>query len=165
MNRAYIIDYVNENEFKKKEKAIKKYNMLAYKKLLFEYYPALREGNFQGVVVSTDKENDIVNYELKLPTDKMFAQVHGNIVLHYSVYEGQKIVMLKTLSPEEVLSEGHREELTTYKGVMVTKSNKDRDIFMINLFSELNKKGYSMLIGLALLLIVGIIILAIVIFR
>ncbi len=165
MNRAYIIDYVNENEFKKKEKAVKKYNMLAYKKLLFEYYPALREGNFQGVIVSTDKENGIVNYELKLPTDKMFAQVHGNIVLHYSVYEGQKIVMLKTLSPEEVLAEGHREELTTYKGVMVTKSNKDRDIFMINLFSELNKNGFSKLAGLLLLLVVAAIILGIIIFR
>ena len=165
MNRAYIIDYVNENEFKKKEKAIKKYNMLAYKKLLFEYYPALREGNFQGVIVSTDKENGIVNYELKLPTDKMFAQVHGNIVLHYSVYEGQKIVMLKTLSPEEVLAEGHREELTTYKGVMVTKSNKDRDIFMINLFSELNKNCFSKLAGLLLLLVVAVIILGIIIFR
>ena len=165
MNRAYIIDYVNENEFKKKEKAIKKYNMLAYKKLLFEYYPALREGNFQGVIVSTDKENGIVNYELKLPTDKMFAQVHGNIVLHYSVYEGQKIVMLKTLSPEEVLAEGHREELTTYKGVMVTKSNKDRDIFMIDLFSELNKNGFSKLAGLLLLLVVAVIILGIIIFR
>lgn len=165
MNRAYIIDYVNENEFKKKEKAVKKYNMLAYKKLLFEYYPALREGNFQGVIVSTDKENGIVNYELKLPTDKMFAQVHGNIVLHYSVYEGQKIVMLKTLSPEEVLAEGHREELTTYKGVMVTKSNKDRDIFMINLFSELNKNGFSKLAGLLLLLVVAVIILGIIIFR
>ena len=165
MNRAYIIDYVNENEFKKKEKAVKKYNMLAYKKLLFEYYPALREGNFQGVIVSTDKENGIVNYELKLPTDKMFAQVHGNIVLHYSVYEGQKIVMLKTLSPEEVLAEGHREELTTYKGVMVTKSNKDRDIFMIKLFSELNKNGFSKLAGLLLLLVVAVIILGIIIFR
>lgn len=162
---AYIIDYVNENEFKKKEKAVKKYNMLAYKKLLFDYYPALREGNFQGVVVSTDKDNDIVNYELKLPTDKMFAQVHGNIVLHYSVYNGQNIVMLKTLSPEEVLSEGHREELTTYKGVMVTKSNKDRDIFKINLFSELNKQGISKFAGLIFLAVVGIIVLGIIIFR
>ncbi len=35
--KNYILDYVNENEYKKKEKAIKKYNMLAYKKLIFEY--------------------------------------------------------------------------------------------------------------------------------
>lgn len=162
---AYIVDYINENEFKKKEKAVKKYNMLAYKKLLFDVYPALREGNFQGVITSTDKDNDIVNYELKLPTDKMFAQVHGNITLHYAVYNEQKIIMLKTISPEEVLSEGHREELTTYKGVMVTKSHKDRDIFMINLFSELNKQGFSKLAGLILLILIGIVIILIIIFR
>ena len=39
MKNGYIIDYINENEFRKKERAIKKYNMLAYKKLLFDYYP------------------------------------------------------------------------------------------------------------------------------
>ena len=37
VNSNYIIDYINENEFKKKERSVKKYNMLAYKKLLFEY--------------------------------------------------------------------------------------------------------------------------------
>ena len=36
VNSNYIIDYINENEFKKKERSVKKYNMLAYKKLLFE---------------------------------------------------------------------------------------------------------------------------------
>ena len=41
VNSNYIIDYINENEFKKKERSVKKYNMLAYKKLLFEYYPSL----------------------------------------------------------------------------------------------------------------------------
>ena len=38
----YLIEYLNENEFRKRERSIKKYNMLAYKKLLFEYYPSLR---------------------------------------------------------------------------------------------------------------------------
>ena len=51
MNNAYIFDYINENEFKKLERAIKKYNMLAYKKLYFEYYPALKEGKFLGKVI------------------------------------------------------------------------------------------------------------------
>ena len=38
VNSNYIIDYINENEFKKKERSVKKYNMLAYKKLLFERF-------------------------------------------------------------------------------------------------------------------------------
>ena len=37
MKYEYVIEYLNENEFKKLERAIKKYNMIAYKKLMFEY--------------------------------------------------------------------------------------------------------------------------------
>ena len=67
MNNNYVIEYLNENEFRKKERAIKKYNMLAYKKLLFEFYPALRDGNFKGVIVSEsnkDKINNIYNLDI-----------------------------------------------------------------------------------------------------
>lgn len=149
--KNYILDYVNENEYKKKEKAIKKYNMLAYKKLIFEYYNDLREGKFPGVCVETDKQNGISKYELKLPTDRMFANVHGPLVLHYSVYENQRMVMLNTLTPEDVLTEGHMEELSTYKGVMVTNSHKDKDMFKINLFNAMNKNGFTMIGWLALL--------------
>lgn len=85
--------------------------------------PSLRDGNFQGVVVSKNSKEGIVKYELKLPTDRMFSKVHGDIVLHYTLYENQKLIMLDTITPEEILSEGHQKELTTYKGVMVSKSH------------------------------------------
>lgn len=142
MKTNYIIDYINENEFKKKERAIKKYNMLAYKKLLFDYYPSLREGNFQGVLVSTNNEEKTEKYELTLPTDKTFVKVHGNITLHYTVYLEQKTVILETLTPEDILTEGHQKELTTYKGVMVSKSHKELDMFKINLLNSMNKNGF-----------------------
>ena len=142
MKSSYIIEYINENEFRKKERAIKKYNMLAYKKLLFDYYPSLREGTFPGVLVSTNEKDKIDKYELTLPTDKTFTKVHGNIALHYSVYRDQKIVMLETLTPEDILTEGHQKELTTYKGVMVSKSHKDLDMFKINLLNSMNKNGF-----------------------
>ena len=142
MKSNYIIDYVNENEFRKKERAIKKYNMLAYKKLLFDYYPSLREGNFLGVLVSSNEDDKIDKYELTLPTDKTFTMVHGNITLHYSVYRDNKTVILETLTPEDILTEGHQKELTTYKGVMVSKSHKDLDMFKINLLSSMNKDGF-----------------------
>ena len=116
--------------------------MLAYKKLLFDYYPGLREGNFQGVLVSTNEKDRIDKYELTLPTDKTFVKVHGNITLHYSVYKDQKTVILETLTPEEILTEGHQKELTTYKGVMVSKSHKDLDMFKINLLNSMNKNGF-----------------------
>ena len=150
----YIIDYVNENEFKKKERAIKKYNMLAYKKLLFDYYPSLREGNFQGILVSTNDKEKTEKYELTLPTDKTFVKVHGNITLHYTVYLEQKTVILETLTPEDILTEGHQKELTTYKGVMVSKSHKDLDMFKINLLNSMNKNGFFKLGNLPLSVII-----------
>ena len=150
----YIIDYVNENEFKKKERAIKKYNMLAYKKLLFDYYPSLREGNFRGILVSTNDKEKTEKYELTLPTDKTFVKVHGNITLHYTVYLEQKTVILETLTPEDILTEGHQKELTTYKGVMVSKSHKDLDMFKINLLNSMNKNGFFKLGNLPLSVII-----------
>lgn len=162
MKSSYIIDYINENEFKKKERAIKKYNMLAYKKLLFDYYPSLREGTFVGVLVSSNEKEHTEKYELTLPTDKTFTKVHGNITLHYTVYLDKKIVMLETLTPEDILTEGHQKELTTYKGVMVSKSHKELDMFKINLLNSMNKNGFLKLnnlpLWISILITIGIII-------
>ena len=139
MNENYLFDYLNENEFHKLERSLKKYNMLAYKKLYFEYYPKLKDGNFLGEVVSTNKERGTTTYELKLPTDVMFAKVHGEIKLQYIVYKNEKIIMLNKIEPIEILSEGHQSELITYKGVMVSKQHSDKDLFKINLLNMLQK--------------------------
>ena len=139
MKETYIFDYVNENEFKKLERAIKKYNMLAYKKLYFEYYPALKEGKFLGKVISTNQSNNTTTYELKLPTDAMFSKVHGDIKLYYLVYNNERIVMLDKFEPMEILSEGHASELVTYKGVMVSKEHAEKDMFKINLLNMIQK--------------------------
>lgn len=139
MKENYVFEYVNENEFHKLERSLKKYNMLAYKKLYFDYYPKIKEGNFLGELVSTNSEKGTKNYELKLPTDIMFSKVHGDIKLHYIVYEKENIVMLNTIEPEEILTEGHQSELVTYKGVMVSKEHSEKDIFKINLLNMINK--------------------------
>ena len=139
MKNSHVIEYLNENEFRKKERAVKKYNMLAYKKLMFDFYPNFREGKFDGVIASKNTKDKIFKYDLKLPTDAMFSKVHGDIILHYTVYETQKIVMLDTIDPEEILTEGHQKELSTYKGVMVSKSHAEKDMFKINLLNMLDK--------------------------
>ena len=41
MVNTYIFEYLDENDFRKKERSVRKYNMLAYKKLTFEYYDDL----------------------------------------------------------------------------------------------------------------------------
>ena len=140
MKNAYVIEYLNENEFRKKERSVKKYNMLAYKKLNFEYYPELRKGNFIGELISTNKAEKTETYELKLPSDSMFKQVHGDVTLKYIVYKEQNIVMLDTITPTDILLEGHMAELTTYKGVMISKANASKDMFKIDLLNMLQNK-------------------------
>lgn len=135
--KGYVLDYINENEFKKLERALKKYNMLAFKKLNFDYYPALRNGKFVGELVSTNKKEGTEKYELKLPSDKMFAAVHGEVKLFYTVYKKEGTVMLDTITPTEILLEGHMSELTTYKGIMISKANASKDKFKIDLLNML----------------------------
>ena len=138
--KGFILDYINENEFRKLERALKKYNMLAFKKLNFEYYPSLRKGEFLGELVSTDTKKCTETYELKLPSDHLFTQVHGEVKLRYIVYKDQNVVMLETIEHRDILLEGHVAELTTYKGVMISKANADKDKFMVNLFSAMDHK-------------------------
>ena len=138
--KGYVLDYVNENEFKKLERALKKYNMLAFKKLNFEYYPAMRNGKFLGKLVSVNKKEGTETYELKLPSDKMFTQVHGEVKLIYTVYKKEETVILNELLPKQILLEGHRSELTTYKGIMISKANASKDMFKIDLLNMLQDK-------------------------
>ena len=138
--KGYVLDYVNENEFKKLERALKKYNMLAFKKLNFEFYPALRNGKFQGELVETNKKIKTEKYELKLPSDKMFTQIYGEVKLIYTVHKKDEVVMLETITPSDILLEGHRSELTTYKGIMISKSNASKDMFKIDLLNMLQDK-------------------------
>ena len=137
MREGYIFEYLNENEFRKLERSVKKYNMLAYKRLVFDFYPKIKEGNFLGKLVNFDEDKNTKSYELKLPTDDLFVRVHGEVVLHYSVCENSHTVILETITPESILSEGHRQELEAYKGVMISKANSEKDKFKIDLLNML----------------------------
>ena len=97
MKNNFIFEYLDENDFRKKERSVRKYNMLAYKKLTFTYYPEVRKGKFLGKMVSKNDKDNTVSYELQLPTDELFKKVHGPIVLHYTVYTEKKIILLTNI--------------------------------------------------------------------
>ena len=141
MKDGFVFEYLNENDFRVKERTVRKYNMLAYKKMTFDFYPKLKTGEFLGTSVGDTKDGGVM-YELELPTDDMFAKVHGVITLHYTVYTDKKVILLTNITPESILDEGHRSELTAYKGVMVSKTNKEKDMFKINLLNMMNR-GYG----------------------
>ncbi len=142
MKDGYVFEYLNENDFRVKERTVRKYNMLAYKEMTFKYYPKLKTGDFLGKSVGENKDGGLM-YELPLPTDDMFAKVHGIITLHYTVYPEKKVILLTNITPEDILEEGHRSELTAYKGVMVSKTNKEKDMFKINLLNMMNRGNGS----------------------
>ena len=139
--KEYVVDYTNELEYRKLERALKKYNMVAFKKLFFEYYPALRIGNFLGEKVESNKMDGTETYELKLPSDKMFARVHGDIKLIYTVCEKAKKVLLDSIEPKEILLEGNVSNLIKYKGVMISKTNTAKDKFKVDLLNILSSNN------------------------
>ena len=79
----------------------------------------------QKEMTKNDKDKTI-SYELQLPTDELFKKVHGPIVLHYTVYTEKGIIVLTDITPEGLMDEGHRAELSTYKGVMISKTNPEK---------------------------------------
>ncbi len=136
MSKGFAFQYLNENEFKKKESAVKKYNKLAYKTLVMDFYPELRAGYLLGNIVSQNTALKTVDYEYTLPADKLFTKVHGDLKVHFTLYKDQDVIFFKTISPEQLLSEGHASELSTYKGIIISKSNSRQDMFKIDLMSR-----------------------------
>lgn len=137
MRNRYLLDYLDENYYHKLERSLKKYNMMAYKKLVFDFYPKLRTGEFVGELVSINKHDQTETYELKLPTDTLFVKVYGEVKLNYTVYKSQNTVMLNSLEPKDILMDGHKTELTAYKGIMISKANAQKEMFKIDLISRL----------------------------
>ena len=115
-----IITYIDENEFKKKERAIKKYFMGAYKYWIFEVVPKLQnENKIDG------------KYELELPVSELFNKVYGKVKVLFSVKND--VVILENIIPEEILTDMHRKELPAYKGVPY---RNEKDKFKIELMKE-----------------------------
>ena len=116
-----IISYYDENDFKKKERSLKKYFMKNYKYLIFDFYPSLKkEGKKEG------------KYEIELPVDELFEKVYGKMKLLFSVYKD--VAVLEDIKPSELLLEGFRRELPTYKGVPYSS---EKDLIKIKVMEKL----------------------------
>ena len=138
----YIFKYVNEDEFNRCEKTIKKYDSLVYKKLLFSYYPNLKEGNFSGDLIN--QMDGVLTYSLEIPcTSQVQEKLYGNYKLMYSVYENEKTVLLESLEPKKLLKQSYNDGLTSYKGVMVSKKRPQKDMFKIDLINMLEEYDFN----------------------
>ena len=64
-------------------------------------------------------------------------------------------------TPSDILLEGHMAELTTYKGVMISKNNAEKDMFKINLLNSMNKNGFLNISKRALIILSSIVLIVI----
>ena len=111
----YEFIYENENEFKQLERGVKRLNMIAYQKLLFEIYPNLKNGDLKQA-----KKNDNL-YEIELPTDTMFSRVYGKYKLVFEIID--KNIKLIEILPREILLEHLKGNTIFYKGIIVSKNS------------------------------------------
>ena len=132
--QSYNLEYLNEVEFKKRERNLKEYSNYTYEKLVFNVFPELMKGNFKGKIVSYDTKRKITKYELKLPidSDSTLSDMNENFTLHYMVYENKDLVILDTITPET-----YQIGLNSYKGVAINKANTER-VYRVNLLNSLN---------------------------
>lgn len=124
----YEIDYENKDEFRKLERGLICYNPLAQKDYYITYHLSkLQAGDFIDAILSDDV------YEISLKTDKMFEK---QCKLIFKVRDNK--VILLDITPREMFLQRHNSELVAYKGILISKDTKDKDIFRINLLNRLD---------------------------
>ena len=103
MNESFLL-YVNENDFRKKKRALSRYFKKCHKYLIFEAFPKLKQkGKKDGI------------YELELPSPKLFEKVYGKIMLKFSVKND--VAILEDITPNDILLACYSKDLPTYKGI------------------------------------------------
>ena len=124
------ITYENENEFRKLERALKTYNMLAYKDYIFDLLQKLK----QGKTIGDEIEENL--FKVHLQSSEIVEFVYGESYFTYRIEDDNKAVLLGMV-PREFLIAGHKKELPVYKGVPIV-GPKDR--FKVDLYLTLHEE-------------------------
>lgn len=109
-------------------KALRKYNMLAYKEIIFNVMPQLRSGKLLG------KTKDKCHFKVELPADDLFVKVYGPVYLLY--YVEDNIVVMQSIEPFKTFEKFYRKLVSVRDGIPITE---DKDLFKIQLFKTMNK--------------------------
>lgn len=118
-----MIYLVNENDFKQKAKALKKYFSGTYLYFVKEILPKLKQnGKIDGV------------YEVELPIEEDFKKVYGSIKLKFNVKSD--IAYLEDIEPSNLLHDMYTYLLPTCKGIPY---RNNRDLFKIKMIKGVLK--------------------------
>ena len=103
-DKGAIIRYLDEVQIPKLEKGLRKYFIKAYKYYVFDLQHDLKH------IKRPDGE-----YEINLPVEEVFNKVYGQLKVKFMVKNGN--VIIKTISPEEILLAAHMGFIGTYRGI------------------------------------------------
>lgn len=112
-----MIKLIDENEFIKQLRAIKKYFNKAYEQFIFEVVDEMKK---------VSKEDGY--YSTTLDIDELFNKVYGQLQVNYIVKDG--VVYIENFEPKDILKDMYFRLLPTYDGIPYR--NK-RDLFKIKL--------------------------------
>ena len=117
-DKGVIITYIDENDFIKQTRALKKYYMRTYKDLFFNVNYKMKQADYEDG-----------DYEIKLYTEESFKKVYGEFILKFFVKD--KVIIIKEITPREILIDLFKMKLLkTYKGVPY---RNEFDLFKIKL--------------------------------
>lgn len=118
--KDFKITYLDENDYRKKCKGLKRVNMLAYKQIC------------HNLLKNNEFSKKPGKHEIILNTNEDFRKIHGDIKLIYSTIGDT--ILIEDLIPGKVLLEYHNKAKNVYKGIPFVD---EKDIFKINLLKEL----------------------------
>lgn len=113
--------YIDEIDFSKKYKGLRRVAPTTFKYLCFKFFKNANSFNLEeGKHVAI------------LPTGKEFASIYGNIELHYSVKN--KKVIIENLKPEGIFLANYTSDLKIYKGIPYVN---EKDKFKIDMYKKI----------------------------
>ena len=119
--------YLEHPEYLIGLKALRQYNKIAHKEVLFHVLPNIREGNLIG------ETEDGVHYKVYLTADSKFVFVHGRIYLTYTVHEDY-VAEITGIEPSETMKKLYRSLVDIVDGVPITGPG---DRFKLGLYTSM----------------------------
>lgn len=123
IRKGYLKMYIDENDFRKKKRSLKKYCIKAYKYLTFH--------TLKGESINGDG-----HYIDDLPASNEFVFMYGQPRIHYSVKDG--VMILEDLEPQQFLLDGYMRELQQYKGMFYRNEKDKKKIDFYKKFKEVS---------------------------
>lgn len=98
------IVYLDQNDFNKKHRVLRRYFMRSYKYITFKLIPTLQKEHKQDG-----------RYEVEIPVEELFKKVYGPMKVLFSVKND--VAILEDIEPSEFLMKCFERNLPIYKGV------------------------------------------------